>query len=136
MRQYTKNIKFKDIGYTDYYSHPILFKFRKYFISSRAKKMCYEPLIYLNKNHIFPDFILIDGRYRVLCALYLYKFLKNKKKSFRLIIDDYRDRITYHILSKFYKIKIIGRFGYSENLIIVNKREIDFYIKFFSLHSR
>lgn len=139
MRKLSKNIKFKNIGYTDYYGHPIganepiIFNVRKYFISNKAKKMCYEPLIYLNKNRIIPDLILIDGRYRVLCALYLYRFLINKKKhNFNLIIDDYKHRYRYHILSKFFKIKLVGRFGFSNEILPVDIREVKYWIEYFS----
>lgn len=139
IRKFSKNIKFKNIGYTDYYGHPIsayepiIFNLRKYFISNKAKKMCYEPLIYLNKNRIIPDLILIDGRYRVLCALYLYRFLINKKNhNFNLIIDDYKYRYRYHILNKFFKIELVGRFGFSNKILSVDIREVKYWIDHFS----
>jgi len=135
--KFSKNIKFKNIGYTHYYGHPIFLTLRKYFISIKAKKMCYEPLIYLNKNRIIPDLILIDGRYRVLCALYLYRFLINKKNhNFNLIIDDYEHRYRYHILNKFFKIELIGRFGFSNKILPADIREVKYWIEHFSKISR
>ena len=61
----------------------------------------------LESKKSFPDLILIDGRYRVLCALQIYKFIeKNKLFNTKIIFDDYKNRKQYHIVSKFFKVKI------------------------------
>ena len=65
----------------------------------------------LEKKRIVPDLILVDGRYRVLTSLCLHQFFSKNKKKFIIIIDDYQDRNYYHILNKFFKVKMVGRFG-------------------------
>ena len=63
------------------------------------------------KKKIYPDLILIDGRYRVLCALFLYNFLRNKNYEFNIIIDDYFDRPFYQVLDNYFEIIKVGRLG-------------------------
>ena len=70
-----------------------------------------EILQFFEKINLTPDFILVDGRYRVLCGIYLYKFFKNKDVSFKIIFDDYMNRPYYHWLEKLFVIEKIGRFG-------------------------
>ncbi len=71
---------------------------------------------YLDEKKIIPDLILVDGRYRNLCGLYLYNFFKNKNVQFKIIFDDYIDRKHHHILEKFFDIKKFERFGIATNL--------------------
>ena len=136
IKRYCKNIRLQSLGYVYHYSHPIFFVIRKYFLAKKAKKMCSEPLEHLIKIKKFPDLILIDGRYRVLCGLFLYKYLLKKNKKFTLIVDDYKSRYRYHILAKFFKIRTIGRFGVSSQLIDADLNEVDAWIEHFSLVKR
>ena len=136
IKRYCKNIRLQSLGYVYHYSHPIFFVIRKYFLVKKAKKMCSEPLEHLIKIKKFPDLILIDGRYRVLCGLFLYKYLLKKNKKFTLIVDDYKSRYRYHILAKFFKIRTIGRFGVSSQLIDADLNEVDAWIEHFSLVKR
>lgn len=106
----------KELGYVYFSSIPILFTLRKLFLIKKAKKYVNDILTYFNENKIVPDLILIDGRYRVLCALHLYNFFKEKEVSFTIIIDDYTLRPDYFILENFFEIKKIGRFGVLEKL--------------------
>ena len=48
----------------------------------------------------FPDLILIDGRFRVACALKAIKSLKNQD-NWVIIVDDYLDREEYKIIEEF-----------------------------------
>ena len=104
----------KELGYVYFSSIPMLFTLRKSFLIKKAKKYVNDILEHFNKNKIVPDFILIDGRYRVLCALQLHNFFKDKEKSFTIIVDDYTLKPDYLILEKFFEIKKIGRFGVLE----------------------
>ena len=61
---------------------------------------------------------------------------KKKNKKFTLIVDDYKSRYRYHILAKFFKIRTIGRFGVSSQLIDANIKEVDAWIEHFSLVKR
>jgi hypothetical protein len=60
---------------------------------------------YLNfpwEQNKLPDFVLIDGRFRVACFL---TSLKNCKSGTIIIFDDYLERHHYHIVEKFIKPK-------------------------------
>ena len=97
-------MEYINIGPVGDFSYPLLKnknKIKKY-IQSIDKEF---------QNEKFPDFILIDGRFRVACALNLLKFTQVKKNLCKIIIDDYRNRKEYHILEKFFFINKIGRFG-------------------------
>ena len=65
----------------------------------------------MNEKNLIPDLILIDGRYRILCALYVYKFLRKRNCSSTVIIDDYTKRSYLHIVENFFGGQTIGRFG-------------------------
>lgn len=52
-----------------------------------------------NLKH-FPDLILIDGRFRVACALKAIKSLKHKD-NWVIIVDDYLGREEYKIIEEF-----------------------------------
>lgn len=52
-----------------------------------------------------PDLVLIDGKFRVACALKLLKFFQaSSHEKYRLIIDDYVGRSQYHILERYFKL--------------------------------
>jgi hypothetical protein len=48
----------------------------------------------------FPDFILIDGRYRVACALLAAKHANDAGQRATLMFDDYAERRHYHQIEK------------------------------------
>ena len=50
------------------------------------------PFNYLSKENIHPDFVFVDGRFRVACALCASLMLSN---PFELFIDDYAGREHY-----------------------------------------
>lgn len=103
------NIKFIDFGYVFFFSVPIFYKFNK----KKAFKIAtnYANQIFKMKKN--PDLILIDGRYRVLCALTVLEYVKrNNIKKITIILDDYGKRVKrYNELNKYYNIKFVGRFG-------------------------
>ncbi len=45
-----------------------------------------------------PDLVLIDGRFRVACFLYT---LLQAKPGTRVLFDDYRERMKYHVAAEF-----------------------------------
>ena len=106
-----KNYYLRDLGYVKYYSIPSFFDFRKKFLKNKAIKYSNDILEIFDDNNLVPDLVLIDGRYRVLTALFLHKFFYKKKKNFLIIVDDYRERKFYHVIEKFFYVKMIGRFG-------------------------
>ena len=101
-------VTYSDIGPTKYYSIPIL---PTYIIKKKVKKYA-QQISSMSKNlKFFPDLILIDGRYRVLCALKLHKTFIELDQFPTIILDDYNNRPYYKVLEKFYEIKIVGRFA-------------------------
>ena len=97
-----KNVFFINLGPVGEFSYP-LFKNKKK-ILSYIKSI--DP--YFNKK-IYPDFILIDGRFRVACCLNLLLIMNKKKIKSTILIDDYKKRDHYKILKNFFYIKQCGR---------------------------
>ena len=106
-----KNYFLRDIGIVKYFSIPLLFNLQKKFLVNRARRYSNDILNILEKKKQIPDFVLVDGRYRVLTSIYLYRFYQKKRGKFTIIIDDYKERNFYHIIEKFFVIKTYGRFG-------------------------
>ena len=107
----------------------MIFNFTKNFLKTKIKRYASDVLNKFEVLKRYPDLILIDGRFRVFCALSLHKFFLKKKEKPLIIVDDYKFRYDYHILSKFFTIKIIGRFGVLENFLEVDTKDfIEKYI--------
>lgn len=138
LKKYLKNGNYllKDFGIVKNSSSPVLFTYTKLFYRNRAKKYAGDVFHQLNEKSLVPDLILIDGRYRVLCALYVYKFLKARNSTSTIIIDDYITRHYLHVVSNFFEGKTIGRFGVFNKLKKLQDKEIDDLIKIHSLDQR
>jgi hypothetical protein len=126
----SKNYFLKDFGIVKEGSTPVLWSYRKFFLRKRIKKYANDILQYLNEKNLIPDLILIDGRYRILCALYVYKFLRKRNCSSTVIIDDYTKRSYLHIVENFFGGQTIGRFGVFDKL--KEFKNIDKLIKIYS----
>ena len=103
-KKYKNSIKYVNYGPTKYDAIPIIPTF---FI----KKKIYQYAFFLenvtNYKKIFPDLILIDGRFRVMiCLSMLYLQIKNNVKS-KIILDDYKNRTHYKVLKEFFDIENI-----------------------------
>ena len=97
-----KNIFFINLGPVGEFSYPLFRNKKK--ILSYIKSI--DP--YFNKKN-YPDFILIDGRFRVACCLNLLLIMNKKKIKSTILIDDYKKRDYYKILRNFFYIKEVGR---------------------------
>lgn len=126
------NYKFCNMGIVKYYSRPFNYNLK----SLNVIKFYNKIFVKLKKNQNFPDLILVDGRYRVLTCLMLYKFLIHSPNSFNLIIDDFKNRSYYHILNKFFKIKQVGRFGFTNQFILHEENKIKKFVNFYSRDPR
>lgn len=49
----------------------------------------------------FPDFVLIDGRYRAACALATSQMAYSRSARALLMFDDYVDRPSYHVVEEY-----------------------------------
>ena len=112
-----KNIKFRSLGIVKENSIPIhsLSDLKNVSLSdkqrSRIRDYCSAIFELSNEKGLAPDLILVDGRYRVLCGLYLYKFFKENNQNFKIIFDDFNTNKNYHELNHFFEIEIFERFG-------------------------
>lgn len=119
-----KNIEHFYIGITGEFSYPLICSRRKVqkYIQSIDKHL---------KNLKRIDLILIDGRFRVACCLNLLKHQdKLIKYNTKVILDDYNNRKYYHIINKYFHVKIYGRVALlrPRNKIYFHKNEFKKYI--------
>ena len=128
-----KTIKYYECSYlffTGFYQHDMIYRFFKKNLIKYIKEHPNEKIetdrneiYYANDiwNHKFkPNFILIDGRLRVLCFLVS---LKRCSPGTKIIFDDYASRKYYHIVEELIKPKFNdGRQCLFE---INNKKKID-----------
>jgi len=104
-----------DIGLTGPWGQPVILikpslkrlgKFAKYS----------EPPYFLLPKSFEPNLILIDGRFRVACALKTIKKFKDKQ-GWTILVDDYLDRPKYKIIEKYAKISsLIGKMAVFNSL--------------------
>lgn len=90
---------YANIGLTEEWSYP---SFTRLTTRRLNKWKCYPeaPWAIIEKKMQFPDLVLIDGRFRVACALVSLKHL-HKKSDFILLIDDYAERPHYRVVEDF-----------------------------------
>lgn len=57
-----------------------------------------------------PDLVLVDGRFRVACALKcLYKYRVFGQSGWQIVVDDYTGRPEYQVLTRFARLELVGR---------------------------
>jgi hypothetical protein len=98
---------YADIGLTAHWGRPIglrepsarrLEKFRRY---SDPPPQCVE-------GGRTPDFVLVDGRFRVACVLKALRMLAHER-GWTIVMDDYGDRPQYEVITEFAEIdRLIG----------------------------
>ena len=81
------------MGITKQWGMPVFFRKKKGF---RYVTAAFEWL-----GGSFPDFILVDGRYRVACALETARRAHLASSVAQLLLDDYEGRVRYHVLEKY-----------------------------------
>jgi hypothetical protein len=115
------NILPAKIGLTGFWGYPIFYKKNK----NKGWKYVNTPWRIIGENYK-PEIVLIDGRYRVACALNILLKAANKY-SVLIIIDDYVGREEYYIFEKFLKVsKSIDRMAFFEyNKELINNEQIN-----------
>ena len=88
-----------NLGIVGPYGAPIFHPIRK---PRRRWGYDYSNLVWDLFPDLSPDVVLIDGRYRVACALNV--ILRSKNRELLLLIDDYVGRDEYHIINNFAKL--------------------------------
>ncbi len=108
---YELPINRRDIGYIDLgiignWGRPLTYNKRHFII---------DYVGYIWQNEKSPEFVLIDGRFRIAC--FLYSLLKANVGT-KILFDDYIYRPIYHVVEEFIKpSEIVGR----QALFIVNE---------------
>ena len=97
-----KSIQYINLGPVGEFSYP-LFKNKKRILNYIKSVNSHF------KINDYPDFILIDGRFRVACCINLFFLIKKIKAKTTILLDDYEKREHYKILNKFFKIVKVGR---------------------------
>lgn len=82
-----------DMGFTGEWGMPLR--------SSGEKGMKYLSAPFDHRGDKFPDLILIDGRYRVACALEIARQANLEETTSTLLFDDYINRFQYHAIEQF-----------------------------------
>jgi hypothetical protein len=93
-----------DIGITEEWGRPFI-KRKTPQRLSRWKNYAARPWSLVVTK---PDLILIDGRFRILCALYSIDQMHDQ--DFTILFDDYADRPHYHVVEHFARLEqMMGR---------------------------
>lgn len=124
---------YRDVGPITWWGTPI---FNSRPGDNRAKKfrLYSEPPLVEFDNDL-PDLILVDGRFRVACALKTMKALAHTSR-WTLVVDDYVGRSHYHTLEQFgYLRACIGRLGIFAG-VRAAKEDIEKGIAMFELDCR
>jgi hypothetical protein len=120
----SKNIELihRDIGLIGPWGSPVAVWFAPV-TSTRADKFRrYSDPPNFDSREDFPDLILIDGKFRVACALkILRKFAGLRYRDYELVIDDYWGRPQYHVLSKIFDLKV----AYTEMAVFTPPEGVD-----------
>ena len=120
-----------DIGMTELWGVPL---FKRLSARRRNRWKRYPLAPWLDNDASFlPDLVLIDGRFRVACALTTIKYLTNKL-SFEILVDDYGDRAEYQEIEKYAELSSMqGRMAVFKPKPAVNLDNIDQAIETYSL---
>lgn len=121
---------YADIGLTGPWGYPVFFKkpsakrlalFRKYSDVPSDQGL----------NAFMPDLVLVDGRFRVACALKTIRVLANRS-GWTLVVDDYVGRPHYHIISRYAKLShYVGRMAVFTELQSFVAEDLDSTIRLY-----
>ena len=113
-------LKFVNIGKIAEWGYPFSYEKKENF-------KLYREYIWTKKEK--PDFVLIDGRFRVACFLTCLKF---SDKGTKIIFDDYTNRGIYHMVEIFEKpIKTYNRQALFVSSGNYDNQKLDEYISKF-----
>ena len=110
---FNKNYILVSLGVVFFFSTPVFASIRRFYLNKRSIKYANYVIEKIKRDQKQPDLVLIDGRYRVLCCLFIYKFLQKKQNNqISIIVDDFLNRRYYQILYALFDIEIIGRIAH------------------------
>ena len=113
---------YADIGVTGPWGRPVganpparLDKFRQYS----------DPPAQCLAGGRLPDLILVDGRFRVACALKTLRMLRDHH-DWTMLVDDYTDRPADHVIADFAEfVQLVGRMAVFRPPASVDRNELD-----------
>ena len=90
------------MGITKAWGMPVFFK--------KRKGLRYAGAPFDRLDNMFPDFVMVDGRYRIACVLETARQAHLAGSTAQLMLDDYEGRPRYHVLEGYLGIpERIGR---------------------------
>jgi hypothetical protein len=93
---------FPKMGLTKEWGMPVFFR--------RRKGLRYAGAPFDRLDNLFPDFVMVDGRYRIACVLETARQAHLAGSIAQLMLDDYEGRPRYHVLEGYLGIpERIGR---------------------------
>ncbi|MGD0960195.1 MAG: hypothetical protein ABSB19_10340 [Methylomonas sp.] len=126
---------YANIGLTKVWGYPIVIGAMSQKRQLLFKRYSDFPVIH--NPGPFPDLILVDGRFRVACALKAFKALNAIQHDWLLLVDDYVDRLVYHEIEKFGKLAgFVGRMAVFDGVNIAALPELDQAIAAYELDYR
>ena len=117
------NFIYCNIGMTELWGVPVF----KRLSAGRCRRWKRYPLApWIDTKAAFlPDLVLIDGRFRVACALATIKHL-TRRASFEILVDDYQDRPEYREIEKYAQLSSMqGRMAVFKPRSAVDLEDLD-----------
>lgn len=90
---------YADIGFTQEWGNPVWVKQTKARLK-RWRRYIELPFAEIQRRGRMPDFVLIDGRFRVGCALETARRAAQFQSPVLIMMDDYAERPHYHVVEK------------------------------------
>ncbi|MET0896883.1 MAG: hypothetical protein ABWY45_03115 [Mycobacterium sp.] len=123
---------YADIGSTGEWGRPVgavspqrLENFRRY---SDAPAGCFD-------DGDLPDLVLVDGRFRIACALKALRMLDGRQGA-TIAVDDYVERPDYHVIAEFAQLdKYVGRMAVFESPGVTDSKKLDEAIRVYEQDS-
>jgi hypothetical protein len=95
-----------DIGHTGAWGYPLGE------VTAQRREMFRrysDPPAHCFARGILPDLVLVDGRFRVACALKSLRMLQDQS-GWSIVVDDYIERPQYHVIADFAELdRYVGR---------------------------
>lgn len=92
-----------DIGVTGNWGRPVGYQQATLERREAFRKYSDLPLASFG-NDALPDLVLVDGRFRVACALKALRLLRDQS-GWTIVVDDYVERPEYHVIEQYAEIK-------------------------------
>ena len=122
--------KYSDIGLTGPWGFPTMLVKPSLARMELFKKYSDPPQECQSKTFL-PDLILVDGRFRVACALKIIRLLANDN-NWLLVVDDYVGRENYHVIEQYAKLdRYVGRMAVFKQTLDFSSEDIDESIRYY-----